>query len=284
MNSASKGKIKAAMKHNDAVNSRNKAFALKNRYGFTDINHTYVKPDSVFRIAVLGDSFVWGDGLPYEQVWSHKLAEMLGKQYKNIEVMHWGINGWSTKDEFSFYLKEGRKYQPDLLIIGYVNNDADLGNIPQRQYIWRVRLHFLERIFPNIMNGVWNIVYDDSYAEWNQKLHRPENLKAYGKFLDTVNATLNADKLSHFMVMTSTCGDEYGYKEYVQALPYIKQAGFEVLEVIDAYRAKFKGIDCSQLQASAINGHPGPRVTEFIAEEVLKYINDTRKIPDTFRR
>jgi hypothetical protein len=37
-------------------------YSSYNKYGFTDANHSYTKPDSVFGIAIIGDSFVLDKG------------------------------------------------------------------------------------------------------------------------------------------------------------------------------------------------------------------------------
>ena len=66
---------------NKRVNERNQQYANTNVFGFTDKERTMRKPKGVFRIAVLGDSFIWGDGLPYEKVWSHKLEQRLEAKY-----------------------------------------------------------------------------------------------------------------------------------------------------------------------------------------------------------
>ena len=101
---------------NDSINRRNAEYAKGNSFGFTDRERTRTKPKGVFRIAVLGDSFIWGSGLDYEQIWSHKLERKLLAEYDSIEVMSWGLCGWSTLDEFNFYKEHGKDFDIDLLM------------------------------------------------------------------------------------------------------------------------------------------------------------------------
>src|SRR4051812_13244556 len=72
---------------NERTNKRNEEYAKLNQFEFTDRNHTPDKPKGIFRIAVLGDSFIWGDGLPYENIWSHKLETKLSAEYDSLEVL-----------------------------------------------------------------------------------------------------------------------------------------------------------------------------------------------------
>ena len=78
-------------KFNDSLNLANKNFAEKHPYKFTDRPRNVEKDSGIFRIAVLGDSFIWGDGLPYDSAWSHKLeqrilAERLDQAHRQLSV------------------------------------------------------------------------------------------------------------------------------------------------------------------------------------------------------
>src|SRR4030065_963845 len=55
------------VKIHDEINQKNWQFAKLNPYRFTDKVRKFENNTDVRRIAVLGDSFVWGYGIPYEQ-------------------------------------------------------------------------------------------------------------------------------------------------------------------------------------------------------------------------
>lgn len=50
----------------------------------------------LFRIAVLGDSFVWGVGAEYGQ----RFTEVLEKMLPNTDVLNYGVSGFGTTQEF----------------------------------------------------------------------------------------------------------------------------------------------------------------------------------------
>lgn len=94
-----------------------------------DLNKKMVKIDeSKVRILILGDSFVWGDG--YENsadLWWKKLnVELRDRGYDNIDIYAAGQCGSSTEDQLFWITKTNmiEEIKPDMIIIGYVYNDA----------------------------------------------------------------------------------------------------------------------------------------------------------------
>ncbi|MCP4398182.1 MAG: hypothetical protein GY801_12915, partial [bacterium] len=69
-------------KLNDDINAKNWDFANKNPNQFTDIVREKEKPAGVSRVAVLGDSFVWGASIPYDTAWGHKLSKKIQQEYQ----------------------------------------------------------------------------------------------------------------------------------------------------------------------------------------------------------
>jgi len=94
---------------NQKINEKNRLIASQNRHGFTDVQRQFSKEKGKIRIAVLGDSFIFGDGVPYDTIWSHKLEKELLDKYENVEILSWGQNGWSTQNQYRFLKNHGIK-------------------------------------------------------------------------------------------------------------------------------------------------------------------------------
>jgi len=77
----------------DSINKINKAISDVNPYKFTDKIRFETKPENVLRIAVLGDSWIYGDGIYYDKTWSHLLENKINEHYSSIEVLSWGLCG-----------------------------------------------------------------------------------------------------------------------------------------------------------------------------------------------
>lgn len=102
-----------------------------NALGLRDRERTYQKPADTFRILVLGDSFAEGTQVPLEQLFSIKLEKcLIERMNTDIEVINTGVTSYGIGDELLFFVNEGVKYQPDLVLVTiYAANDAvrDLG-------------------------------------------------------------------------------------------------------------------------------------------------------------
>lgn len=278
--SGNSGESTATISLNDSINTANKAFGDLNPYGFTDVVHPKQKPQGVFRIAVLGDSFIWGDGLPYEQVWSHKLQRMIQQQYNNVEVLHWGRNGWQTKQELAFYDTAGRQYDIDLLILGYVDNDPDLGRFHHMTPFYREKFRLFYKLFPSLTSSILDKQYAKSYNRWMERLHGDENIKDYAVLLKELKTTLDADSVTHFAVMTPAC--IYGCHDFYEAIkPTMDSVGIDHLDVYQACFDQLSELPFDSIRANPSNFHPGHLMTEIFAEETFKYLEANKLIPDS---
>ncbi len=269
-------------KYNDSLNLANKAFADKNPHQFTDIPRKLEKDSGVFRIAVLGDSFIWGDGLPYDSAWSHKLEQRIMAKYDNVEVMHWGRNGWQTKDEFEFYITEGRKYKPDLLILGFVDNDGDMGLFQHMDWDFRNNYWFLYKIWPALAEKVLFDAYVNSYSSWQERLYGAENMVLYTQLWHQFKDTLANDRLDYFIVQTPACLAHTCDKYYLQVQPMFDTLQLEYYNLIPVSQERLATYDDLDLRANPVNYHPGALMTNLFADEVLLYLEQTKRLPSSY--
>lgn len=105
-----------------------------NELGLRGPRLPFEKPVDAYRIVVLGDSFVAGYGVADEDLLTSRLQETLAADEslrraiagpdKRIEVINVGRVGSSTIRELDVYESLGRRFAPDLVILGYyLGND-----------------------------------------------------------------------------------------------------------------------------------------------------------------
>lgn len=93
-----------------------------------DREFPYEKERGVFRILALGDSFRFGFGVNGEDSYPKVLEKILNDNSEasrspKYEVINAGVPGWGTAQEVVFWNVEGQKYDPDIVILCFFEND-----------------------------------------------------------------------------------------------------------------------------------------------------------------
>lgn len=103
-----------------------------NNEGFRDNKNFYIgKPEGVFRIGILGDSFVFGYGIKkIENRFSDILEKSIRDTYGiSCEVYNIAKCGWNTLDEQNYFLKKGMAYKFDALVLSVLVIDDFMSTI-----------------------------------------------------------------------------------------------------------------------------------------------------------
>lgn len=72
----------------------------------------------VMRIILLGDSFTYGDELPYEQTWGFRLENELLERGRRAEVINLGVSGYGIDQAVLRFQETGMALTPTLVIFG----------------------------------------------------------------------------------------------------------------------------------------------------------------------
>jgi lysophospholipase L1-like esterase len=90
-----------------------------NSFGLNDAERSLEKPPGSSRILVLGDSFMFGQGVPRRE----SLPSRLDRLLPGVEVINAGIPGYGLEQEYLFYEDRGHRFDPDLLLLAFFFND-----------------------------------------------------------------------------------------------------------------------------------------------------------------
>jgi hypothetical protein len=108
-----------------------------NSQGWTDVEHNFDKLKGVYRILILGDSFVENFQVPFEKRFFRQLQKKLGNKF---EVIAMGRGNTGTAQQYLMLKEYGLKYKPDLVIQMFLtandvkNNSPVLQNDPYLPY------------------------------------------------------------------------------------------------------------------------------------------------------
>ncbi|WP_447971246.1 SGNH/GDSL hydrolase family protein [Nitrospira sp. M1] len=145
-----------------------------NAVGWRDKDYTVEKPNDVVRIMMLGDSVTFGWGAEPEGVTSYVLESLLNQQEspKGFEVLNTGIGNTNTAMQTAYFLHEGFRYDPDIVVLNYFINDAE--PTPSRTQNVFVEHSYAAVFFAGRLDvfmrsyfgrGDWLSYYRDLYAE-----------------------------------------------------------------------------------------------------------------------
>jgi hypothetical protein len=101
-----------------------------NRRGLRDPERDYAAPAGAFRVLALGDSYVEGYTVPLRETVTQVLEARLRADGLRAEVLNGGTTGYSTDQEYLFYLMEGSRYRPRVVVLFFFFNDVFYNDRP----------------------------------------------------------------------------------------------------------------------------------------------------------
>lgn len=106
------------------VGNRGKLHVI-NSFGMRDSALSLEKAPGEFRIAVLGDSVAFGNGVEQNESFPEQLELMLSQLNlsANVSVLNFGVNGYNTLQEVEVFKDKVLGFDPDLVLVAYVLND-----------------------------------------------------------------------------------------------------------------------------------------------------------------
>ena len=183
-----------------------------NQLGFRDDReYSLTKAPGVFRILVLGDSVTFGHGCAFKETWPYLLNERL-RQWNhtvNWQVWNLGVPGYDTVLELRTLKELGPSYHPDLVIVGFYENDLTAWNYmptkPVPIWVYRIKAFLKQHFYlytklRSVYNAVrFQRVSNMTQAEYEQRLlsapseeHRSASLPSTRRYQEGAAPSLPA--------------------------------------------------------------------------------------------
>jgi hypothetical protein len=106
-----------------------------NSHGFRDVERSYEKTGDTVRVAVLGNSWTEALQVPLEKTYclllERRLAERSCFGQKHVEVLNFGVSGYSTAQELLLLRQEIWRYHPDFVIVAFYSARDVANNLRQ---------------------------------------------------------------------------------------------------------------------------------------------------------
>jgi hypothetical protein len=117
-----------------------------NAEGFRGENFREDKPEGVYRIITLGDSWTFGTGVGQFQTYPALLEAELNRldRHKTYEVYNLSVPGYSSYHG-ALLIRPALDLNPDLIIIGYAMNEPGMAGYQSKSkmvQLWRSFVYF----------------------------------------------------------------------------------------------------------------------------------------------
>ena len=237
------------------------------------------KAEGEYRILALGDSVTFGWGVPQHQIFAFRLEQLLqGSLQRPVRVINSGVGGYNTVQEVTYFKQEGVTFQPDLVMLTYVQNDIEENKGPFDPWTARsLRGKSLPGMLKTLLGKLWffRLVHHTyHYALPKQLKGQSSNPLQGGKGW--------SDSMSALGELAAMCEEHQ-----IPLIVFFRGSNknnplFEdVVRHVHGVPVKdmgpwFEGLDESSLVNSKVDGHPnaeGHRVmAEHMADEIVSYL------------
>ncbi|MBF0483342.1 MAG: SGNH/GDSL hydrolase family protein [Candidatus Omnitrophica bacterium] len=133
------------------------------------------------RIAAFGDSFTYCEGVLDTNTWEYFLEKML----PNVEVMNFGVPAYGLDQAYWRYIKEGKAFKPDIVLIGYLSENIFRNVNNYRPFYWQWGNILFPKPVYNLKNDELQLMpnYFRQKNDYRTFLSDPEkHLSAIGKY------------------------------------------------------------------------------------------------------
>ena len=117
------------------VVSETKQYVRINSHGYRSAEQSYEKPANTVRIAVLGNSWTEAMQVPLDKTYcsllERRLTELSCFAGKHVEVLNFGVSGYSTAQELLLLRDEVWKYHPDVVVVAFYSARDIANNVRQ---------------------------------------------------------------------------------------------------------------------------------------------------------
>lgn len=248
------------------------------------------KPDNTIRIAGVGDSYTFGSGIKdVNNTYLKVLERMLNSRAsgEKYEVLNFGIPGKDTQDELEIIRGKVLKYEPDIIMIGYLLNDlknVDTNlRLPKKHLtvipflgFWLSNIFYSYTILEIKVNkALINLGFRESTEEITLKEFESEVNKEYNaKLLEEIGAIAKERDIKVVLIIFPIIYklDNYPFIEINNFLTKVgNENGFYVINLLENYQA----YEESELIVSKYDLHPNELGHKISAESILeKLINN----------
>lgn len=247
-----------------------------NSKGLRDAEHAYEKPAGRFRILVLGDSITFGWGVPADRSYPKVLETALnaGGKGRRFEVLNAGVGNYGAAEELAFLEAEGWKYRPDLVILGYYVNDAELVSYPSSSF-WARRSTLLPLLWSRVNSIRARLDKKRRYKEFYSSLYA-DGSETKARFESAFTGILRSCGRRGVPLLVALIPDLRDLRSQPFAAVYDRvrglAEGFPGARALDLAPAFVPDPDASKFWVSPEDAHPNALAHRLLADRIHRLL------------
>lgn len=255
------------------------AYAI-NSFGFRGPEISQVRADGVIRVACLGDSITFGEGVREGDCYPRRLEGILNKEGggKRYEVLNCGVQGHGTIDEYVYYSTYVLTFQPSVVTVGFFLNDAmDGAETIRRNEEWTKeweltplsRVSRISEIFER--RRMAERLQDEYFASIRASFKSKrwaDSIRALGDLKRSVESSGGRLAVVIFPVLWGLDSNYPFENEHREIRQSLAERGIKALDLLDSLR----GRECSSLWVHPTDQHPNALVQEIAASALARWI------------
>ncbi len=237
-----------------------------NSHGLRDKEYPLDKPDGVFRVAVLGDSFTLPSGVAIEGAFHSLLEDRLnsGKESVRYEFINFAVGAYTLQQYLSAIRHKVMEYDPDLILIGFCAGNDHKVFLPDR---FPDRYRPKGRTYPFYGSFVINAAtlrLQESKVEEERGRLTERHARYLERVFGELAALSEAKNIPVMLVYLSNQEENYKPIEELALANGIEH----FLDVSSAFR----GTDLSNYRILPIDNHPNAEAHQIFADRIYEYL------------
>jgi len=244
-----------------------------NSFGMRDRTYSKVKPDSCYRIIILGGSFECGNGINDGEEFLSLVENALNEKYialwngkpVTIEIVNFSSNGYRLLQRLYQYKNNARAWDADALFL-FIHNDYNLriGNYMNRLVYQQFTIN--DPYVKNIVE-ITNLKKGDTGPVTRDKLGiYADSINYYA--VKQISEIAKEDSTRVFAVYLPTIKDKVSKHDSVFMANIFSWYGLQPINLKGVYA----GQDVETLVLSELDFHPNKKGNDLIADKLLSKI------------
>jgi hypothetical protein len=259
-------------------------FYRVNNAGFRGEDFVMERGEAI-RIALVGDSFCWGNGVKDQHHFAVRAAKTMNETMdlgRPVEIHNFGLGGYNTTAEVALFEHTVLAYEPDVCVIWYFLNDpvALGGQMGTLRYLggddrW-LGIRKWSRVADAVLAPIDAQIGQRELIDLYQQMHRPgdERFGAVRSALARFAGLCAEHDVQPMLVIHPvliSLDERYPFAEAHAAVKEAAEAqGIVVVDLLES----FKGLDPSALWVHPTDQHPNAEAHRIAGKALRKALKD----------